>query len=126
MEVMRVHTLRQLRAWLAWLRMEFENPDRGDYYLMQLTQQVIAGNLKGSKKTAPSIHKLILQRKKSGPKLTVEEATTRAKEVWGMRIPKSSIIPEEQREEFRKLRPPRIDGPVPKRQKPLLQDPLDE
>lgn len=39
-ECTRKHTERQLGIWLAWLGMQWERPDRHDYYLMQIATEI--------------------------------------------------------------------------------------
>lgn len=37
---MREHTERELRVWLAWMALQWDSPDRSDYYLMQVACEV--------------------------------------------------------------------------------------
>lgn len=49
---MRQHTERELRVWLAWMTMQWDNPDRSDYYLMQVAcevRRVLSNNPRGIK-----------------------------------------------------------------------------
>lgn len=37
---MREHTHREYRTWTAWLQKQWNEPDRSDYYLMQIAREI--------------------------------------------------------------------------------------
>jgi ribosomal protein S19E (S16A) len=39
-QCMRRHTERELKTWLAWLDMQWNTPERSDWYLMQVACEV--------------------------------------------------------------------------------------
>jgi hypothetical protein len=45
-EAMQRHTYREYQMLMQWLEMEFDRPDRIDYYLMQIAAEVRRGNVK--------------------------------------------------------------------------------
>lgn len=75
-------TYRQLLAWMCWLEQQWNEPDRHDYYLMQIAYEVKRGNAK----RPSSVHwdKCKIPFKQVGQKqrVTPKQASDRAKARW--------------------------------------------
>lgn len=82
---MALWTEREYRVRLAWLDLQWDRPDRGDHYLMQIAAEV-ARTL--TKKSTVDVNRYKLSFKaKAGQKATGPgEQASRAKSVWKARL----------------------------------------
>ncbi len=81
-------TQRQFVTWVAWLRVQWDRPDRTDGYLMQVAAEVRRGHVKNPRKVKLEDFRLKYDggssRKK--PAMTKEQATAMSKAVWMARL----------------------------------------
>lgn len=76
-------TARQFTAWREWRAGQWNEPDRGDHYLMSLTGAVVRGYARNPKDVRDDRFKLTFRRQGDSDPTPVEdvaEATQRAKE----------------------------------------------
>jgi ADP-glucose pyrophosphorylase len=83
-ECMEKHTEREMKVTLAWLEMQWERPNRTDWYLMQIAAEVRKGLVKkpNSVKTENLKIKFVLDRKRSAPPPTAQEQMMTSKQCW--------------------------------------------
>lgn len=84
-------THRQFMVALQWLRDQWENPDRTDYYLMQIAAEVRRGNAKNPRSVDANDFKMKFResgrsRRYSRRNLTREQAASISKATWMMRL----------------------------------------
>jgi hypothetical protein len=79
-------TYRQYLVWEAWLREQWNTPDRHDYYLMQIALRVIQSRLKKGSSLSPDSQKIpfreVAAKIAVAPKQTVEQVTALSKAKW--------------------------------------------
>lgn len=84
-ECMEKHTERELRVWLEWLNLQMDEPDRGDWYSMQIAcevRRVITLLCQSRRDPTPVDFKLKFQK---GPQIkaeSIEQAAQWAKAKW--------------------------------------------
>jgi hypothetical protein len=83
-ECMENHTEKEMRITLAWLRMQWDRPDRTDWYLMQIAAEVRKGLVKhpNSVKTDQLKIKFIFDECRPAAVLTPEEQMRVSKQCW--------------------------------------------
>lgn len=85
-ELMKKTTHRQFRAWVAWDQEQWNKPDRTDYYLMQVAQEIylIRMMLAMRKGVNSTLIKFKIPFTFSGekPRFTLGQATDFAKAKW--------------------------------------------
>lgn len=83
-ECMEKHTEKEMRVTLAWLEMQWDRPNRTDWYLMQIAAEVRRGLVKkpNSVKTENMRIRFVLSSKRSTPALTPGQQMLASKQCW--------------------------------------------
>jgi hypothetical protein len=83
-ECMEKHTEREMKITLAWLEMQWDHPNRTDWYLMQIAAEVRKGLVKrpNNVKTENLKIKFKFDRKCPAPATTPEQQMMISKQCW--------------------------------------------
>lgn len=89
-QYMRGHSHRQHLTWLAWLDLQWDQPDRSDYYLMQIAREVRRVLHKHPEKVTTEDFKIGFERKDDKPKPPdpqhLANVSAISKAIWASRM----------------------------------------
>lgn len=85
-ECMERHTYRQLLVWLAWLENQWNEPDRHDYYLMQIAAAICSVNAKRGRRPKLKDFALKFRVGRNTSSASKEQAAAVSKAIWAARL----------------------------------------
>jgi hypothetical protein len=91
---MRMHTEKELKVWLAWLDMQWDQPDRTDCYLMQVACEVRRVLARNPRAIHVKDFKLKFPRRARVSVMSKEHAAARSKARWFAAVGLNTLIKE--------------------------------
>ena len=83
---------RQYRIWMAWLELQFEIPDRSDFYTMQATAEIARAGMEGKSRSKVQMKHFLLRFDK--PKEAAGDKVQRSKSAWAAVTGAAEAVPE--------------------------------